>query len=597
MASAPTDVRSAERHHVALFSRSSAVVAGISLTATLGLASITGLGIASLNSAADDAQAVSSNEVATATLAAEFALAVDRAFVTGRTLALVEPTFALEHELFQEDIPKVEELLVDVRRIHADDATERATGAALVDGWTAIRAILTNPLLLGRNNGFLVAQLLQEYQTFNGASTALVVDKAADAEGRDHARSHAVVAARWRLVGAAAAALALLTLLSLAGNRRIRREIEPIREQAEFADSLQLTGSEDDAHLLLQRRLLRVIPQGTASILNRNNSADRLESKTDVSSDPDLAERLHQAQPRACIAIRSAQAHDEDPRHPGLITCDICAPCPVFSSCTPMTVGGEVIGSVLVNTRRRTNDMERQLVRGSVSQAAPVLANLRNLAIAELRASTDALTGLPNKRSVGDALKRMFAQASRTATPMAVVFLDLDHFKDLNDQFGHPVGDQVLAGVGAAMRSTLRDSDFAGRNGGEEFAVILPNTDTVGGFETAEKLREAIARVTVTGLDLNLTASLGVATYPEHALSPERLERLADAALYVAKRSGRNRVEIAEATPELPEELQSQAPVAVIRNGAPSAVELRSSPPSVLVGPHRPMSDARETRS
>jgi predicted signal transduction protein with EAL and GGDEF domain len=147
------------------------------------------------------------------------------------------------------------------------------------------------------------------------------------------------------------------------------------------------------------------------------------------------------------------------------------------------------------------------------------------------------------------------------------------------------------------MRSTLRDSDFAGRNGGEEFAVILPNTDTVGGFETAEKLREAIARVTVTGLDLNLTASLGVATYPEHALSPERLERLADAALYVAKRSGRNRVEIAEATPELPEELQSQAPVAVIRNGAPSAVEVRSNPPSVLVGPHSPMSDARETRS
>jgi diguanylate cyclase (GGDEF)-like protein len=99
------------------------------------------------------------------------------------------------------------------------------------------------------------------------------------------------------------------------------------------------------------------------------------------------------------------------------------------------------------------------------------------------------------------------------------------------------------------MRSTLRESDFAGRNGGEEFAVILPNTDTAGAFATAEKIRKAIAEISVPGLDTELTASLGVAVYPEHALSPERLERLADAALYVAKRSGRNRVEVATPTP------------------------------------------------
>ena len=139
-----------------------------------------------------------------------------------------------------------------------------------------------------------------------------------------------------------------------------------------------------------------------------------------------------------------------------------------------------MIGSVLMNRPGRYQAPERRQVREAVSQAAPVLANLRNLAIAQLRAATDALTGLPNKRAVADNLKRMFAQASRTGSPMAVVLLDLDHFKALNDRFGHPVGDQALASVGAAMRSTLRDSDFAGRNGGEEFAVILPNTDTAG---------------------------------------------------------------------------------------------------------------------
>ena len=74
----------------------------------------------------------------------------------------------------------------------------------------------------------------------------------------------------------------------------------------------------------------------------------------------------------------------------------------------------------------------------------------------------------------------MLAQASRTLTPLSLLLLDLDHFKDVNDRFGHPVGDQVLANVGAAMQSALRDSDFAGRNGGEEFAVLLPDTDSSG---------------------------------------------------------------------------------------------------------------------
>jgi len=137
------------------------------------------------------------------------------------------------------------------------------------------------------------------------------------------------------------------------------------------------------------------------------------------------------------------------------------------------------------------------------------------------------------------------AQASRTFTPLSLVLLDLDHFKDINDRFGHPVGDQALANVGAALRSALRDSDFAGRHGGEEFAVLLPNTDIGGAVLTAEKIRAAIADITLPGVDLTITASAGIAAYPDHATSTERLERLADSALYLAKRSGRNRVEVA----------------------------------------------------
>jgi diguanylate cyclase (GGDEF)-like protein len=167
--------------------------------------------------------------------------------------------------------------------------------------------------------------------------------------------------------------------------------------------------------------------------------------------------------------------------------------------------------------------------------------------VAEIRAATDGLTGLPNQRAVADALKRTFAQATMTKAPLALLLIDLDHFKQVNDQRGHPVGDQVLASVGATLRSVLRTRDFAGRKGGEEFAVLLPDTEIAAALEIAERIRAAIAEITLPGSDVSVTASFGVAGFPDHASTLDRLERLADAALYVAKRQGRNRVELAEA--------------------------------------------------
>jgi diguanylate cyclase (GGDEF)-like protein len=222
---------------------------------------------------------------------------------------------------------------------------------------------------------------------------------------------------------------------------------------------------------------------------------------------------------------------------------------PGTSCCVPLTVGGEVIGSVLLSRPAPYSEAEEQRIRESVGQAAPVLANLRNLAVAEIRAATDGLTGLPNKRAVTDALKRTFAQAATTQSPLALLLLDLDHFKQVNDQRGHPVGDQVLASVGATLRGTLRTRDFAGRNGGEEFAILLPDTGIIDALEIAERIRSAIAEIALPGTDVSVTASIGVAVFPDHVSTPDRLERLADAALYLAKRQGRNRVELAESSP------------------------------------------------
>jgi diguanylate cyclase (GGDEF)-like protein len=208
-------------------------------------------------------------------------------------------------------------------------------------------------------------------------------------------------------------------------------------------------------------------------------------------------------------------------------------------------VGGQVVGSLLVRHPQPLEDMERERLSDSVAQAAPTLANLRTLALAEVRAATDALTGLPNARTLHDTLRRMLAHAGRRLEPLALVLLDLDHFKRVNDTFGHEGGDAVLAAVGDVLRSKLRGSDFAARYGGEEFVVLLPATDRAGGVAVANNLRELLTELRVPGVDVPITGSFGVAAYPEDALDASALLRVADQALYAAKDAGRNCVQAA----------------------------------------------------
>jgi diguanylate cyclase (GGDEF)-like protein len=314
--------------------------------------------------------------------------------------------------------------------------------------------------------------------------------------------------------------------------------------QGEFTDALQVSESEDDSYGLLKRHLERSIPRSAAVVLNRNNSADRLEATTELPSDSGLAERLVTAQPRDCLAVRSAQRHDEEPGVEPLISCDLCHHLDGRTSCNPLLVGGEVIGSVLLAHGDPLSDEHRLRIRDSVTQAAPVLANLRNLGIAQLRAATDPLTGLPNARAVQDTLRLLVAQASRMLWPLGAVLLDLDHFKDINDTFGHGIGDEVLAAVGVALQSTVRESDFVGRYGGEEFIMLLPDADRETTLQVAERVRRAIADINVLERDSAVTASFGVAVFPEDAPDAARLVRNADRAMYRAKANGRNRVEM-----------------------------------------------------
>jgi diguanylate cyclase (GGDEF)-like protein len=314
--------------------------------------------------------------------------------------------------------------------------------------------------------------------------------------------------------------------------------------QGEFTDALQVSETEEESYGLLKRHLERSIPRSTVVVLNRNNSADRLEATTELPPESGLAERLATAQPRDCLAVRSARRHDEEPGAEPLISCDLCHHLDGRTSCNPLLVSGEVIGSVLLAHGDPLSDEQSLRVRDSVTQAAPVLANLRNLGIAQLRAATDSLTGLPNARAVQDTLRLLVAQASRMLWPLGAVLLDLDHFKDINDTYGHGLGDEVLAGVGVALQSTVRESDFVGRYGGEEFIMLLPDADRETTLQVAERVRKAITGINVLEGDSAVTASFGVAVFPEDAPDAARLVRNADRAMYRAKANGRNRVEM-----------------------------------------------------
>ena len=315
-------------------------------------------------------------------------------------------------------------------------------------------------------------------------------------------------------------------------------------QRSEFTEAMQLTGSESDAHSLLKRHLERSIQGSAVTVLNRNNSADRLEPTTAVDAEDSIAEGLRDARPEDCLAVRSGEAQRRDGRET-LLTCEICGETKA-SACQPLLVGGEVIGSVLAIRETGLTESETETMRGSVTQAAPLLANLRNLALAELRAGTDSLTGLPNQRASHETLQRMVAQSNRTGQPLSVLLLDLDRFKQVNDVFGHAAGDSVLAAVGVTLRSSIRDADFCGRFGGEEFIALLPDTDLAGAGIAAEKIRAGVEAVQVPSVKREITISIGVASAPVHGTDVEAVSRLADRALYTAKEAGRNRVELAE---------------------------------------------------
>lgn len=212
----------------------------------------------------------------------------------------------------------------------------------------------------------------------------------------------------------------------------------------------------------------------------------------------------------------------------------------------PLTSSSGVIGVLVLLDRDGGEDFDAgdlATLRTFTSQATVAVDNVLLHEEARRLSITDGLTGLWNYRYFQMTVEKEVERAARFGRPLAVLMLDLDHFKAVNDSHGHQRGDEVLAELATRVRSQVRDVDTLARYGGEEFIAVLPETDGQGASLVAERIREAVAAQPfgATGaLPITLTVSIGVAVFPSHGDDAAGLVRSADAALYEAKRSGRN---------------------------------------------------------
>lgn len=219
------------------------------------------------------------------------------------------------------------------------------------------------------------------------------------------------------------------------------------------------------------------------------------------------------------------------------------------AACIPLITQGESLGWMYLSMTGESSLPKQQVAVAACDQLALALANLKlrqNLRDLSVR---DPLTGLFNRRYLSESLGRELSRSKRRNLPLSVMAFDLDHFKNFNDSYGHPAGDAVLVAFARILQSKSRTEDIACRQGGEEFVVIMPEMDLPVALRRASELMGIMAAMDVMHegrLLPKLTTSIGLATFPQHGLSPDALLLQADQALYEAKSRGRNRVAVAD---------------------------------------------------
>jgi diguanylate cyclase (GGDEF)-like protein len=267
--------------------------------------------------------------------------------------------------------------------------------------------------------------------------------------------------------------------------------------------------------------------------------------------------------PHACWGLRRAQAHWNLPEGSGVRCLHLPQPLNSACLCVPMVGQEGALGMLCLefgkslettgyDTAESLHDAQRELATTVAAQIAFSLTSLRLRETLRDQSIRDPLTSLFNRRFMEESLARELQRATRKNNAVSILFLDLDHFKRFNDDFGHEAGDLVLRAIADLFRRFFRADDVCCRFGGEEFAIILPESSAFYAGSRANELRQEVKSLKLSHKDKMLggiTLSVGVAAFPEHAASAEELLAIADRCLYQSKAAGRDTVTIAVSQP------------------------------------------------
>jgi diguanylate cyclase (GGDEF)-like protein/PAS domain S-box-containing protein len=326
----------------------------------------------------------------------------------------------------------------------------------------------------------------------------------------------------------------------------------------EMSDSLQSCQTSEEAFLVIAHFVARFFPHDAGSLYIFRNSKNLLVAVTAWGKSPPQETMFA---PEECWAMRSGRVHRVADPGSGLRCPHIQEPWSGVCLCVPLVAQGEGLGILHLrvgpeepgegggSTLSGILESKQHLAVTLAENLSLALANLRLRETLRSQAIRDPLTGLFNRRYLEETLARELHRVKRLGTPLGVIMMDLDHFKQFNDTYGHNAGDALLSAVGLLIQSQCREEDIPCRFGGEEFLLALPGASLEVTVGRAQQLREAVKQLQVyyRGQPLQpTTLSLGVAIFPDHGFNSDVIINAADTALYRAKEEGRDRVVVVQ---------------------------------------------------
>jgi diguanylate cyclase (GGDEF)-like protein/PAS domain S-box-containing protein len=344
----------------------------------------------------------------------------------------------------------------------------------------------------------------------------------------------------------------------------LNRLVEELRLQtsqmtllSEMGDLLQCCATTEEAYSVVAQSVKKLFSAPISGMLYAFKSSRNALESVAIWGESHSSEAVFA--PEVCWALRRGHPHWSGVPSQDISCAHIKDPAKATHLCVPMVGQGETLGILCLEfpnaeqahtkvAAGASQESQQRLATTVAAQVALSLASLRLRETLRDQSIRDPLTGLFNRRFMQESLDRELQRAKRKKRPLAVVFIDLDHFKRFNDTFGHAAGDLILRTMGELFLRHFRGDDVICRYGGEEFAIILPESSAKDAAKRANLLRIEASKISMRHLGQILdavTLSIGVAAFPEHGSTTEQVLRMADQCLYQSKTEGRDRVTVA----------------------------------------------------